>query len=1194
MNAFKIVAYNLSALVDESSRVRKIFVDLDGYEPLDIVFNRDHWRVRGSASVERIFDIGDVNPLFQISFKSGGSCRVIWNFEAEFYGIVLVDRNVVKVEEGYRVYVPIYFHYDMVKRRCKRKITIDFKGKGECIFQLHIHRNFNHANGFSGIVILTAAGTPCHYKLPLVLLTMGLVPKPLTKDYRLLHKYFTPIIVIGENSATTHTDAIESLEFVLEIAPINVVVVPEEFLNSLVLQCPKLRTKKIVSYKADGDPYKEALNVYRLIFGSSPTIEGIVKASNVKEWFETATYAYLKNLEVVDGTYELRDPHQITNETLFNLRLKLEKRILKSKDKPLSNVYPITKYLNKLSQEISEDILGLLSPKEVYREAINMLFRPKLVTITILDESSLQAALVAAAYAISRNSPVITLATLSYEDKAKIEKMLDDIAEIYQRPLIYEDTYLSLIKKWLLSIKRGTVDVPIKTKEEIVESLSYLVTLMREQEEVFVLLNTISTLLEKYLDPESVKGYVYISLFAEPQALYELLLPYRGVGRLSGIKPTDSIKASTSSTLALINPPLKFNATLIGIGDPKDPKLDLILTSMPIILGSTIQRRCNKNVYINDIYTKPLTKEALKLIPTQHASNKEKFKLIKAFDKGIVINALKNYKLLFIFTHGGKDHNGYYIKTGRFEKLRDTEILKFRLWENRPFIFIGSCESGRALLTTNIGVTTALVSMGATVVAPLIPTNIKLALKLAENCIFSLLAGFGVHVAKLISYTITPRLENLFYVFYGDPTYNLRPIIIPNIELFEIQRPIEFLRESLVNLYREFEACLIKNDKRLHIGSSRWLKRYKANCQEDKAEELLEKASFLFYFLIAKWKKLGKIESQKIINRILTFCNEVEKHSSSNRKLLLRAKALAIECASFEKIIAYAYLKDHSILPKINELLSQALDYYTKLVKTFKHDELGAYHYVTQLRKILSLYSLFLSIEAMLMELPEKTGDALLTVYVMSPKKSDFIKPLIEILYKAATAYSIALKRNKKDKRLELKFLITHLLFQHHLLLYWFCSKKNSIRQLKTIREYAFYFDDDIIISTEALLCLKKLIDKNKSITIKYKELKLKYDPLNQRLIHLIESCKNATGVHTFVAYLIIALLFLKVLNVSSLSEFQNSESPSDLIFNICRNHGLSLDFITFSSDLIDKWILAMFNFDEFKEFIYNFQALNN
>jgi hypothetical protein len=438
VRTFEIPAYRLGLFVDEYGRLVKVFVQLEGYEPMDILFQEDSWIVDGVCPVDRRVEVGDVNPLFQVVFKSSGACKLTWTFTAEFYGIVLPDGDFIEVNEGCRVYSPIYFHYDMVKRKCKRTITINFKGRGECIFQLHIHKDFYLANGFSGIAILTYAGVKEHYKFPIALLTLGLVPKPRIEALKLIHKYYTPIIVLDESN---EEDFIDALKYILENMPINVVIIPEEYADTLTSKYPMLNEKRVVKYDAYANAYKEAIKVYKELFSSEPNLDGGIEVTGVKGCIEVATYAHLKNMKIVDGVGE--DFNEKTSKELFNLRVILEETILKDSSIILS-IPPPFKDLKEYCKKFSEDILGLVSPDEIYSEALKLLYKPRSITVTVFDELTLQVALIATAYAVSRNTPVITVEQLSQEDKEAIEEHLKKfaIAEREVKERFFQDAFL--------------------------------------------------------------------------------------------------------------------------------------------------------------------------------------------------------------------------------------------------------------------------------------------------------------------------------------------------------------------------------------------------------------------------------------------------------------------------------------------------------------------------------------------------------------------------------------------------------------------------------------------------------------------------------------------------------------------------------------------------------------------------------
>ncbi|RLG17391.1 hypothetical protein DRN63_02965, partial [Nanoarchaeota archaeon] len=202
-------------LITENGRLGKLRIDRSGYEPLDIEFLEDEWSFRGSQVV-RFVTADPFCEVFRVVFRSSGRSEVRWRFKVRFYGIVLPESSSIIVEDGARVYVPIYFHYDMVERRCERVFTIRFEGAAECILHIHVHRDIMLVNNFSGFLIIASRND---YRFPIAFLTLGVPPKPSDERLRLLHKYYTPLLTV---------DAIEALDYILERAPIKTVIAPKD------------------------------------------------------------------------------------------------------------------------------------------------------------------------------------------------------------------------------------------------------------------------------------------------------------------------------------------------------------------------------------------------------------------------------------------------------------------------------------------------------------------------------------------------------------------------------------------------------------------------------------------------------------------------------------------------------------------------------------------------------------------------------------------------------------------------------------------------------------------------------------------------------------------------------------------------------------------------------------------------------
>jgi len=1152
----KIPAYRLGLSVDVHGRLERVFVDLSGYEPMGIVFSEDSWSVDGGFNVERSLCVGTINPLFQVVFKSKGACRLVWNFTAEFYGTVLLDRDFVEVDGGCKTYVPIYFYYDMVKRICRRTVNVVFKGPGECVFQLHMHRDFYYANGFSGVVIVVDPRAKEHYKLPVALLTLGLVPKPKTELLRLMHKYYTPIVVLEEPIE----ESVEALKYLLENVPINAVILPEDRGDALVSRCPGLKDKKIIRYDAREDAYSEASRVYGELFGSKPILEGSVEASDVKGWVEAAAYAHLKSLKIADGLGG--EFEEKTSEALFNLRVMLEEAVSKDGDTVLS-VNPPFKDLEEYCLRFSEDILGLVSQKEIYDKALSLLYRPRSITVTVLDEPGLQVALTAAAYSVSRNTPLLTVESLSQEDREAVEKRLGEFAgtERKIKDSLFQDAFLKAI-----IMERKGKDEALKIARMKVE--------MRE-------IKAISNIMKNYIDPDRLKGYYYISLFTEPQALYELLEAGgrclaldHAFGRLTGLKPKDALKLASSSTLTSINPPMEMNACSIGIGDEKDPGLDAAIMAMATIpyhsFKKTPELGVEPKLYLKSIYHRGRLEELIARLIEYPWFEDVKADVEKSLrrigkpllEKPLLEESFKKFKLIFMYLHGGRDSVGFFLKTGRRAKLYDRDIIGFKPFESKPFIVLFACRAGMADLNTNVGLATALISRGAVgVLANPVPISVDVAHRFAWKMLDYLSdAGKASQLARLKSFADSLDPQHLLFILYGEPSKTMIPQHTSslfglddilafefNILAFESNTSedslLRFLLRSLASGLRakliRFTAGLLERDRRLHRQPDLFIKYMRAFESYVKGEERLQKVNFL-----TRYRREDSIK--RAIDLAEKTVEDFKKASEHPR--LSDAEACASEAeasktfykARLSMLEAFRLMEAGGDRGLVKDKASEAGRLYRDASKLLIEaaDKFRAGRLERDRGRCLDNARICeaygsLRMEAFISHIDGRLideGNRMLEAYLKTPKTEAYLDGILDFLFKACSAYDSGLG----DGVLKLKLAMAYLLFRHSLLL-----KRLSGMGYRLERVRAYELCDDFKPPPEALKHLEELVEKAEETSINYEDHLFKYSLEELKTIYLVEYCKSISEIHTYVAY---TYLILKSLSLK-LDDYSNPEA---------------------------------------------------
>jgi hypothetical protein len=1090
----EIPAYRVKAQLKDGG-LERIFVDLDCYEPMDIMFSEDVWSVEGGCSVERSLCVGGVNPLFQVVFRSNGACRLKWSFTAELYGIVLLDGDTVEVDGNRRVYAPVYFHYDMVKRRCRRTITVVFKGPGECVFQLHMHRDFYQANGFSGVAIVADSKAEDHYKFPIAFLTLGLVPKPKNELLRLMHKYYTPIVVLEEPIE----ESVEALKYLLENVPINAVVLPKDCEDTLTSICPGLKGKRIIRYDAYADAYSEASRVYGELFGSEPSVEGAVEASGVEGWVKASTYAQLKNLKIADGVGE--EFEKKTSEALFNLRVMLEEAIAKD-DSPILSANPPFKDLEEYCRKFSEDILGSVSPEKIYGEALSLLYKPRSLTLTVLDEPGLQVALTVVAYAVSRNTPVLTVKSLSQEDRKAVDEGLDKIAR--------------------LPGKRQFVTGECRA---------------------------ISNIMRKYIDSSRLRGYFYVSLFTEPQALYELLkvderylaLDY-AFGRLTGLKPTDALKLASSSILTSINPPMKMNACSIGVGDGDNKGLDVAIMAMATIPYNTFKTSpgfgVEPKLYLKPIYHRNRLKELMDRLFEYFLDEEVRGGVQNSFSrigKPLLEKSLKNFKLVFMFFHGGRDDGGFFLKTGKLAKLYDRDILRLKPFYSKPFIVLFACRAGMANLNTNVGLATVLISRGAIgVIANPIPISVDVAHRFTTHIPGDLLdAGLASLVARCNSFLESLDPQLLLFILYGEPSQPIIPShILSLLRLIDTllrehntsEAPLlKSLSSGLIAKLSRFIAGLLEKDGRLHrlsglqINYSRAIELYTKGC------ERLFKAYFLNRYGFDYGREDSIVKVKELTEAAVGDFREASKHPR-----LSYAEAHALE-AEAVKALSEAYLSRLEVIRlmetggdpglvkhkalEAGRLYMDASELYIRAADA-SGLEYNRVRYLDQARMCkacaLEMEKFINLIDGRLVD----AGDKMLESYLKLPKTEFSLDKILVYLFIARSAYKDALNSSLGDGFLRLKRDMANMLFRHILLLKWLSGMGYG---LERVREGELC--DDLKLSSEALKYLGKLVKKAEKISITYENRLKDLEGEDLETIYRVKCCKSKFKIHTYVAY---------------------------------------------------------------------------
>jgi hypothetical protein len=1153
----KIPAYRLGLSVDEHSRLERMFVDSRGYEPMDIMFSEDVWSVEGGCSVERSVGVGGVNPLFQVVFRSNGACRLKWSFTAELYGIVLLDGDTVEVDGGRRVYAPVYFHYDMVKRRCRRTITVVFKGPGECVFQLHMHRDFYQVNGFSGVAIVADSKAEDHYKFPIAFLTLGLVPKPKNELLRLMHKYYTPIVVLEEPIE----ESVEALKYLLENVPINAVVLPKDREDMLTSICPGLKGKRIIRYDAYADAYSEASRVYGELFGSEPSLEGAVEASGVEGWVKASTYAQLKNLKIADGVGE--EFEKKTSEALFNLRVMLEEAIAKD-DSPILSVNPPFKDLEEYCRKFSEDILGSVSPEKIYGEALSLLYKPRSLTLTVLDEPGLQVALTAAAYAVSRNTPLLTVKGLSREDKEAVEEHLRRFAragiEVGGSVLFQYALHRALreVKDKDEAFERAWHETGMKLVYEI------------EKREV----GAISEIMGRYVDPGKLKGYFYVSLFTEPQALYELLkadgsylaLDY-AFGRLTGLKPTDALKLASSSTLTSINPPMKMNACSIGVGDEKDPVLDATIMAMATVPYSAFKTKPELGVepklYLKPIYHGDRLGELMDRLGKISWVKDVEADVQKSFSrigKTLLEKSLKDFKLVFMYLHGGRDNMGFFLKLGRGSRLYDRDILSFKPFESEPFILLLACRAGMADINTNVGLATALISRGAIgVLANPVPIRVNTAHRFAMKMLTYLtIAGSASRAARRVSFVESLDPQHLLFILYGDPNQTIIPSHISSLERLKNILTSEFntsenplLKSLALGLNAKldgFIAGLLERDKRLHQQPDWFIEYIRAIESYRKGGELSYEAALLTEYeredFVRKAMELAEwaVDAFKDASKRLELLNKKLSHRFEAEALKAEASKTSYK-ASLSKLEAFRLMKAGGDKGLVKDKASEAKRLYMEASKLLieaaekclasedKHDQGMCLDDARVCEaSALSMEAFISHIDGRLVD----SGDKMLEGYLKLPKTEASLNEILVYLFSAFLAYALALRSGLGDGILRLKLRMADLLFGHNLLLKWLLERGYGLERVR-----ASELCDDFKPSSEALKYLEELVEKAEEISITYKDDSFEYSLEDLETVYKVECCKSETYINTYVAY---TYLILKELGLK-LDEYSKPEA---------------------------------------------------
>jgi len=1149
---FVISHYRLRASLNDDGCLSSI--DLDENEPMKIVFRKDKWSYSGSRVV-RTFEIDRRSPIFQIVFKSDGRCSVTWDFSVEFYGIVLLDRKERREGEEERgkreeiyiptngvVYTPIYFHYDMVKRRCSRKIEINFDGSGECILQFHFHHDFRHSNGFSGVVIVAEKG---FYRFPISLLTLGLPPKPVREELRLIHKYFTPVLVLDEEG---WDEAVDTLRYLISRMPVKVVIAPRNHIDSLKKALDSSRVE-FIEYDPYRGPIEEAARVYEVLFDCKPVFDGELQANRAKGWVRSATYAYLKNLRIIDGKSRF-DFERETRELLFSLRVKLERMIDGLGDEALGVDKPwkltddedglktiIEEFLDELAD--SEDGVRR-SPNDLCNQILRTLYSPYTAIVSVLDEPDLQIALTATAYAIGKAAPIITVRRLESREGNHIKEALESL-------------------------------VRLKAVEEQVRSASsslatHVLEELKREEERF--LNRIGEALRRNLGgiSERLKKYPYLVLFTEPLALYELL-SFKGkylaethmFGRLSGLKPRDSVRIASAAVLTSINPARSFDAASIGIGDTAKRRMDEIIMWLATATYNNFARHPELGVkprlYLNPGYYGYLDEKSFRrlaqrlsefLRDTKKIVEDDVFeKVMKACrefsdkEKTVIENVLRTFKLAFIFTHGDFDpeRDDSYIIVNPIDgvKLYGRDILQFGWLKNSPFIVLMACRAGMAGLESNLGLATVLLSIGASgVIANPLPIEIGTAASFVEGMTRNLAQAGSARLNGVIeSFSERSRIEALFFMLYGDPTQPILPSGIAKLAFMLKVRSL-YLEEDifatslyyrLMSYLNDFISRLVSENHSLHrqpefyVNYCKAMKRrsygisllYSAIGLEKsdpaKAAKLCLRARKCFEEALRLTRDLPPVTSEycywRQIRRYEALATRLEANLAIKQSLnfdLDTAKSKLIEASEKCRITSQKYKE------AAHKRLSRA--YLNEKTRIFLDDS----------RRFESWRCRCVAHIALLEERFEEAGDRFVEAYLKAPKTIDDLEDILDDLLYAVIEYNRALgaASDMNKSRIKNKFMIAGMLLWHYVLL-WFLSGLKGFRVLR-VRELE-PCDDLQLYEGDP-----ERIKINKPTTVKWRDETFKFSPESKIVFLDCEIRKAITGMPTYVFYILYIL----------------------------------------------------------------------